>query len=169
VERFTGTAVYCFSPSKSGTLTIPEGIVEIQDGLFRLERMKKVIFPKSLRIIDYAAFAECTELEEVIFQENLVKIGAFAFNECSNIKELHFPPSLLYIGNAAFFQETLEGPGALETIDLNDGLVYIGENAFANHYTGYISVPESVVYVGSSAFATDLEDFILDGWVEESW
>lgn len=63
----------------TNTLTIPETVEEIGLGCFSSTGFTKVIFPKSISIIDTLAFDYCTNIEEVIFKGNACFIGDDAF------------------------------------------------------------------------------------------
>ena len=165
IERSTGIAVHCFS-AETSSIVIPDGVTELGEYLFFRWPIKKVLFPQSLRIIGEGAFAECSDLSEVTFPAHLIKIDDYAFSMCSNIQSLRFPDMLLYIGESAFQQQSLAGYGQLHELSLNEGLLYIGDYAFADHQLQRVDLPQSLLFLGPSAF-----DTVYDGTVytEPQW
>jgi len=57
--------------------------------------------PRSVQLIDEAAFAGCSSLESIIINEGLIEIGNYAFLSCSSLKKIHMPKSIKFIGNKA--------------------------------------------------------------------
>ena len=64
--------------------------------------LKMIVFPASLRQIDYRAFCDCESLTELIIPEGVERIGERAFAGCKNIKHVTLPKSLKRIGEAIF-------------------------------------------------------------------
>lgn len=168
IDTATQTAIHCFLSSPY-TVTIPEGIVELCDGLFAGWPVEKVFFPESLRIIGSGAFYECDQLTELTFPSNLLVIESYAFGLCSGISKLVFPPILLYIGEKAFYQQRLSDYGSLSELILNDGLLYIGDYCFAEHQLQTVTIPTSVVYIGEGAFESDFCETQFIGYKEPEW
>lgn len=94
----------------SGELIIPEGVREINDCCFgmygpglRNLNLSKIIFPKTLMVIQSRAFYNQSKLMETIsFPENLISIGDMAFSGCSSINMIELPVSLQTIQRDAF-------------------------------------------------------------------
>ena len=168
IDTSTQTAIHCFSSSPYA-VTIPDGVVELGDGLFAGWPLEKVSFPESLRIIGSGAFYECDQLTELTFPSNLLVIESYAFGLCSQISKLSFPSTLLYIGEKAFHQQCLSDYGSLSELILNDGLVYIGDYCFAEHQLQTVIVPSSVIYVGEGAFESAFDETQFIGYEEPAW
>lgn len=66
-----------------------------------LSRLKRIVFPKTLRLIGAYAFASCRNLKEVIFSEGLEIIEDWAFISCK-IDAIHLPSTLRSMGEHAF-------------------------------------------------------------------
>lgn len=156
IEQSTGIAVHCFS-AETSSIVIPDGVTELGEYLFFRWPIKKVSFPQSLRVIGEGAFAECDELMEITFPAHLIKIDDYAFSMCASIHSLSFPDTLLYIGESAFQQQSLAGYGQLRELRLNEGLLYIGDYAFADHQLWCVDLPQSLLYLGNAAFDTTYE------------
>lgn len=168
IDTSTQTAIHCFSSSPHA-VAIPDGIVELCDGLFAGWPLEKVLFPESLRIIGSGAFYECDQLTNLTFPGNLLVIESYAFGLCSRISKLAFPSTLLYIGEKAFHQQSLSDYGSLSELILNDGLIYIGNYCFAEHQLQTVIVPSSVVYVGEGAFESSFTETQFIGYEEPEW
>ena len=84
-------------------LVIKDGIEIIDSYFFRNSIIKDVIFPKSLKVIDFWAFDGCKNIIDLILNEGLEEIGNFAFQDCSNIERITLPQSLRKIGDFAFW------------------------------------------------------------------
>jgi hypothetical protein len=90
----------------------------------------------------------------------VIGIDKEAFCNRTDIKKLVVSPKIRYIAENAFV-----GCANLGTIELNEGLQYIGNNAFSNnHCLKGISIPASVTYIGENAFAncTNLDRINLE-------
>lgn len=85
-----------FKNENSQLETIEEYAFEDNYGL------QKLVFPDSLKKIEYGAFSSCGQLTDVKFNEGLEEIGKNAFIWSSKLKELVLPKSIKYIGSGAF-------------------------------------------------------------------
>ena len=77
--------------------------VEIKQWAFgKLQNLRSVIVPESVRRIGVAAFKECPNLEEVHLPEQLKEIPCGAFAECVKLHDINIPGSLKELGSDAF-------------------------------------------------------------------
>ena len=60
-------------------------IKTICSGSFLYGDYTKIILPKGLKRINYAAFVYCTNLKEIVIPENIEYIGDYAFSDCQNL------------------------------------------------------------------------------------
>lgn len=122
----------------SGSLIIPEGVVEI----------------------GHAAFADCTSLTGTLsLPSTLKRIGAKegyigdwdgAFKNCNFVCELILPESIEEIGMGSFSNcKSLYGE-----LRLPDGLKLIGEGAFSGceNFTGSLTIPQGVTTIPNNCF-----------------
>ena len=65
-------------------------------------KIKEVILPDSVRIIESKAFKMCSGLERVHFSGKLESIGQDAFAHCDSLQEIHLPETVKEIGKNAF-------------------------------------------------------------------
>jgi hypothetical protein len=76
------------------TLILPDGIIEIADGVFKGQtKIKKVIMSNTITTINDDVFSGCSNLEEIQLSSNLQYIWTGAFSG-HNLKEVHIPDSL---------------------------------------------------------------------------
>lgn len=151
---------YCYKGTmpKNTQLTFKEGTKAIVGGFifgdleltphnvanFEAPVLTKVVIPKSCQYIGYYAFYGCESLKNITLNGGeLVEIDAFQNNGCETIT---LPSTMRVIDDDSFTGKNLK------TVNLNDGLQYIGEGAFFS--MGKIknmTVPASVTYIGVQA------------------
>ena len=78
---------------------------------------------------------------------SVTEIKDNGFKQCQKLTGVYIPSKITSLGNAAFL-----GAFALEHIILPEGLVSIGEDAFASCASTEIIIPDSVTNLGSGAF-----------------
>jgi hypothetical protein len=71
-------------PTTEGTVSLPDGVVEISDG----------------------AFAGCASITAVQLPNGLLRIGANAFSGCTLLKEARIPEGVTSVGTGAFAECT---------------------------------------------------------------
>ena len=158
----------------TGSLNIPEGVVEIGNNAFTNNDFIGVLtLPSTLKKIGASAFSECgfacplnlpDGIEEIgdycfsfcrnlygnlILPSHLKKIGSSAFHGCTGLKgDLVIPKSLTVIPSCAF-----GGCGFGGRLQLHDGITAIGEWAFRdNGFIGELELPKSLVALGGNNF-----------------
>lgn len=151
---------YCYKGTmpKNTQLTFKEGTKAIVGGFifgdleltprevanFVPPVLTKVVIPKSCQYIGYYAFYGCESLKNITLNGGeLVERDAFQNNGCETIT---LPSTMRVIDDESFTGKNLK------TVNLNDGLQYIGEGAFFS--MGNIknmTVPASVTYIGVQA------------------
>lgn len=153
------------------SVTIPEGVIAIEDDAFRKKPMlTNVMLPSSLRSIGKHAFAECSSLQCVTVREGLTDIGEEAFANCPLLSMITLPSSITRIGPYAFRgcriknielpeNVTTVGIGAFEScanlqkVIINNGLTSISGFTFAFcSRLSEVVIPESVTTIGADAF-----------------
>lgn len=148
----------------NGQAVIPDDVTEIPD--YELPHrgaigssLKKVIFPKGIRVIGKHGFDECVNLESADFPDGLEVIGDYAFRFCRHLIISRIPDSVVKIGNGAFDSCTIA-----DSLDFPN-LVELGSAAF-NECWGlkHIYIPASLGVIGWGAFlrCKDLESITVD-------
>ena len=95
---------------------IPENVEEICDGAFsRIESLKAIVIPDSVKKIHTFAFSDCVNLQSVRFSRHLTHIGVGAFMSCEQLKDLVLPDTLTVIredafDNTAWWENKFAGP-----------------------------------------------------------
>ena len=89
--------------STSTTVYIGNGTTKIgEHQFFDCNRLKSVIFPESVKIIEDCAFAGCTNIKSIVLPNSLKKIGDEAFAGCENLQSIVIPDSVETLGHSAF-------------------------------------------------------------------
>ncbi len=146
----------------SGSLIIPEGVVEIGGGAFRncTSLTGTLSLPTTLRKIgrvdDYdpywsGTFYGCNFVCELILPDGLEEIGKGAFNVCRNLYgELRLPNGLKLLGENAFYGcENLSG-----SLSIPQGVITIPNGCFEGCWMGgTLSLHDGITAIGSNAFA----------------
>ena len=115
-ESLTNIEKYALSKTpKLTNIELPSSIETIPAGLLWQSGLTKVVIPKNVKTIDFAAFRDCINLEKVTFEDGsqLETLGNFAdidatsftagpFFSCTNLKTINLPVSVKYIGDSTF-------------------------------------------------------------------
>ena len=146
-----------------------------------------VILPTYLTTINSRAFYDCEALYQLTIPDSVTSIGPRAFSDCDTIYTLDLGHGLTNIGEMAFSgasnlgrnNETITIPSsvlsieksafsvaisvALPKVEFENGLIYIGEEAFSYGNMTTIDLPDSVEIIGKNAFArcSDLADIYI--------
>ena len=117
-----------------------------------LDNVRKIILPKTLKILSEGAFCFCQSLEEIIMNEGLTDIYWSAACECHKLKELTIPDSVEFIAQTAF-----SNCPELEYVHIskNSNLQIIGLSAFWNDKAlKEIYIPPKVTYLDNRGAKT---------------
>ncbi|MBQ6040074.1 MAG: leucine-rich repeat domain-containing protein [Oscillospiraceae bacterium] len=132
---------------------IPKGVKGIGNVAFACApHLKSVTFPDSVETIGVSAFSNCESLESIVIPPKVTEIEAFTFNSCSSLRNVTLPDGLIRIGNAAF------AATIINDIIIPDGCEDIGQQAFAETKLPMIEIPSSVWSIGYCAFGYKLND-----------
>ena len=128
--------------------TIPEGVKEILPGAFEgCEKIKKVVFAKTVEIIGAKAFASMTALEEIVLPPDYPVLGDGLFMGCTNLKFITWPNNVREIGEKCFDHTGIENLTIPETVET------IGKYAFAFIKAERVRLPKTVKDISLSIFA----------------
>ena len=73
-------------------ITIPEGITEIEEGVFsNCTWLRSVVIPSSVTSIGNQAFEGCSELTSITVPDTVMSIGKRAFYNCTQLTEVKIP------------------------------------------------------------------------------
>ncbi|MEG1924073.1 MAG: leucine-rich repeat protein, partial [Clostridia bacterium] len=125
-----------------GDIVIPNSVVEIANKVFQNKKITSVVFPAGLKKIGQFAFDSNYELKVLNLPEGLTNIEVAAFARCA-LTSFTMPNSLLHIGELAFANNDL----VYDKLVLNEGLTYVGKNAFMGAKVNVITIPSTLVGV----------------------
>ena len=145
----TSIGGYAFSECKNLTsITIPEGVTSIEDGVFSGCGLRSITIPKGVTSIGRYAFQECSSLTSITIPEGVTSIGIGAFSGCLDLMSITIPEGVTRIGSRAF-----EGCSSLTNITIPEGVTSIEDWAFSGCSSLMsITIPEGVTIIGAEAF-----------------
>ncbi len=85
------------------SIVLPIGLKRIGRQAFANSKLRYVVIPEGVELIEDDAFAYCENLETVIIPEGVKKIGCFAFSGCTSLKTIALPESVDMIGEGTFY------------------------------------------------------------------
>ena len=142
------TLIACPSQYNVADYTIPEGVKEVLPGAFEgCEKIKKVVFAKTVDKIGARAFASMTALEEIVLPPNYPVLGEELFTGCANLKFVTWPNNVHEIGVKCFEHTGIENLVIPETVET------VGEYAFAFIKAKRVRLPKTVKDISLSIFA----------------
>ena len=101
--RYIGACA--FSGLNIASMTVPEGVTEIQRGTFAgCTALKSVTLPSTITLIDEYAFTGCTMLEDITIPAAVKKIGYRAFTKCAALKTVTIPAGTETVDDYAFYE-----------------------------------------------------------------
>lgn len=139
---------YAFASTGFSNIELPATVETIGKNAFEASSITKISVPEKVTAIADQTFYNCRSLTEVSLPAGLLSIGKAAF-QGSAIKDIVVPDAVSTIGDYAFYNSITSG------LTLNEGLVAVGEQAFAasaNSNLPAIYMPSTLKSVGSGAF-----------------
>ena len=157
---FSFIAMCCFAQSfeienttlvryigKETQVTIPENVEMIGTYAFEECKVKNVIIPDSVKVIEEGAFYNCKKLKSIILPSSLETIYPGTFYNCYSLKEIEIPNTVSEIGRHAFCNCK-----SLKTVSLSENLKRFQHEAFYNcRKLKNMSIPSSLEFVGGNA------------------
>ena len=155
-----------FAFSAKEEVELKDGIEVIGNSAFYHNRLKKVVFPNTLKRIEDKAFY-CNNLKELFIPDNVEYIGesCFSQNSLTNIKlsnslkiisdisfennklkKLELTDLIVKVGKKAFFNNEIE------ELKLSNNLKEIDELAFSKNKITNLDLPDSLERIGVEAF-----------------
>ena len=136
-------------------VTIPEGTTEIGRFAFSRSSLRTVTIPEGVKVIDYAAFYHCDNLDNVILPDTVNTVVAKAFTHTGWLDDFeeNSMDDFLISGDILVAYK-----GNLPEVVIPDGVRVIAEEAFRNHTElKKVHLPASVTDIGNDAFPEGIE------------
>ena len=130
------------------TTVIPNGVVELADGLFSGKTITSMVVPESIKHINNSLFRNCKQLESITLSNGIKSIGDYAFRDCVSLKSVVLPDSVTELGQYAFY-----GCSAMESIVLSNQLTKLNQYTFTS-CSGLtsIEIPDSITTIDYECF-----------------
>ena len=133
--------------------TVTDGVLtEFDYAAFRADSLTEVTLPDGITEIADGVFKDCMELTEITLPPSVVKIGAQAFEGCSGITSFEIPDSVTEISTAAF-----NGCLSLAELSLSESVAEIPPLFAANTSLKEITIGDNVAHIGEEAFKGNAE------------
>ena len=181
---------YAFYRNPSLTsVTVPAKVSRIGSHAFsNCLALKSVYISDGVNRIDDNVFSDSYQLEEITIGENMEIISDFAFSSCMSLKNIIIPSEVLAIGkgifsdcnrlesitvandNTVYYSENnciiktddKELVAGCKTSTIPEGILKIGDYAFAHINIKVVVIPETVTVIGERAFAsTDIAEIVI--------
>ena len=123
-----GTGIICCPGGKSGSYTIPAGVLRIEKYCFNwCDKLTSINIPDSVMSIYYCAFDACRGLISISIPSSVTYIDGYAFYYCKGLKNITIPSSIASIRYNTFDECT-----SLTSITLPNTITSIEWGAFQN-------------------------------------
>ena len=136
------------------TVELPNRVKKIGNRAFVKNGLIEAAFPPGIQEIGMAAFQE-NNLISVILPDSIISLGGGAFASNTTIERVSISRGLTEIPAGAFGCST--GSTWMEkftAVTIPEGIISIGNNAFAGNNFSEIIIPSTVESIGNYAFST---------------
>lgn len=119
--------IYHYREEGIKSVLIPNHITEIEKCAFYKSRVKSLVIPDSIKMINESAFEACSYLTSIKLPNSLTVIKPMLFENCPKLETIEIPDSVKVIGYKAF-----KGCSNLKQISNLKNIIIIQELAFAD-------------------------------------
>ena len=145
-KKVTAIGDYLFYTKNPVTVTIPDSVVTLGEGIFwQCANLKNVTLSDNIKTLPTCTFYQCTGLENIKLPSKLEAIMDGAFRQ-SGLKSIEIPASVKMIDKCVFLQNS-----NLTSVTLDGVVESIGEQAFYD-CEQLQSVTGGVETIGEQAF-----------------
>jgi len=153
VTRIDGVFSRCY---KLKEVVLPDGLEIIQNYSFgHCESLKSIKLPSSIKELGFEAFNSCYALENINIPEGTQEIGYNAFRLCQALTSLDLPQSLKKIGDSTFYYS------GLKELYLPAGVEKIGKDALNITSNGFKIICHKNSYAAQYAQDNNLKYELL--------
>lgn len=104
---------------------IPSDVSSIEErAFFGMEELRKVTFPRNMRLLGQSAFESCIRLKEIELPLGLKTVPEYCFCGCSSLEKVKLPDTIYAIREKAF------AGTSLKEVEIPDSVQYISPTAF---------------------------------------
>lgn len=97
------TELIALPAAYTGSYTVPNGVISINDYACTCYSLTEVILPDTLSSIGEGAFNNCLNLSSIVLPSQFKRIGKEAFSGCNNLLTITVPRSITTIEENAFY------------------------------------------------------------------
>ncbi len=148
-EGITETKTYTFNKATAlKSVKLPSTLTTINNYAFQETAIEAITIPASVTLIDSTAFKGCANLSSVIFEEGsqLSEIDTYAFQNTTALESIQLPDSLLKLGNYAF-----RGSG-IKSLEIPDSVTTLGTYLVAESAVSTVKFPAGIATIPNYAF-----------------
>lgn len=109
--------------------------------------LESITLPEGLVEIDDYAFSNCTSLKSITFPDSLTKLGTYAFRDCTSLTTVKYGNGLTATGASVFYD------AGVKNIILSPTITEISGYSFFGCPIVEYEIPERVTRIGIRAFA----------------
>ena len=151
-DTVTEMGRYAFSYCSANVVKLSDGLTYVPRGAFAYGRFEEINVPESVTEIGEEAFAFCYGIDTVTFPSGVKVIPALCCF-AGSLSRAVIPEGVTYIGDYAFSSDDYYC-STLENLELPEGLLFLGHNAFRMAITdGELRVPGSLLAMGRGVFS----------------
>ena len=134
---FIGDAAFSNCKAITGTLTVPDGVTQIDNSAFAATAITAAVLPDGLTKMGTDLFYDCDKLVSVKLPATLTRLPNYTFQRAKALRTISLPATVREIGYAAF------DDSGLESITLPDSLRLIETYALAGTQLRTIRIPDA--------------------------
>ena len=162
------TKLICCPAGKTGAIVIPDTVKTIGIYAFSYNQFDSITIPDGVTEIQYCAFSNCKNLEQVKLPDTVIEIGNYAFAYCDNLVSAELSSNLYKIGWAAF-----KNDANLSLLYFNGSVPaeykYLIDHKFINGSpVEYLDTENSIFYGVSDSFVIYYHEG-TEGWTTPTW
>lgn len=134
---FIGDAAFSNCKAITGTLTVPDGVTQIDNSAFAATAITAAVLPDGLTKMGTGLFCDCDKLVSVKLPTTLTRLPNYTFQRAKALRTISLPATVREIGWAAF------DDSGLESITLPDSLRLIETYALNGTQLRTIRIPDA--------------------------